>query len=339
MILFPVSQVSDSGKPRLAASSWVFLRVIGNSQYKPVVSPLEIFIVMVTDTFPGGPIGRIYAADRDPNDVLSFTQKLQPKSMFKINRQDGTVVALPGLEPGRYTVQPLTHTRLTVLHKVKRTFKTSCMKTLAFFSCRYQINATVSDGRFAVIADVSVQVEQVTDVLLRSALSLRFSSLSPEDLLGRYLRQIKLILRGLAGWKWSPGQQDPLHIISLKPVSGTSGVDLLLAMERPETPGSGRIGGFYSQQELTVKLEEAAERGLIRGVLAGAVAVGSTCSGELECGDSLVCEQKLVMEEGSPLSYSTERVSFVSLVFSTTEACTCPGEIIILLILKIKLNV
>lgn len=208
------------------------------------------------------------------------------------------------------------------------------MKALLSSSCRYQINATVSDGRFAVIADVSVQVEQVTDVLLRSALTLRFSSLSPEDLLGRYLRQIKLILRGLAGWKWSPGQQDPLHIISLKPVSGTSGVDLLLAMERPETPGSDRIGGFYSQQELTVKLEEAAERGLIRGVLAGAVAVGTACSGELECGDSLVCEQKLVMEEGSPLTYSTERVSLVSLAFSTTEACTCPGEIILLFLIK-----
>lgn len=189
------------------------------------------------------------------------------------------------------------------------------------------MNATVSDGRFAVIADVSVQVEQVTDVLLRSSLTLRFSSLSPEDLLGRYLRQMKLILRGLAGWKWSPGQQDPLHVISLKPVSGTSGVDLLLAMERPETAGGGRGGGgFYTQQELTAKLREAAERGLIRGVLAGAVAVASTCSGELECGDSLVCEQKLVMEEGSLLSYSTERVSLVSPLFTTTEACTCPGE-------------
>lgn len=188
------------------------------------------------------------------------------------------------------------------------------------------MNATVSDGRFAVIADVSVQVEQVTDVLLRSALTLRFSSLSPEDLLGRYLRQIKLILRGLAGWKWSPGQQDPLHIIGLKAAGGTPGAEMLLAMERPETAGSGRMGGFYSQRELTVKLEQAAERGLIRGVLAGAEAVGSACSGELECGDDLVCEQKVVMEEGSLLTYSTERVSLVAPVFGTTEACTCPGE-------------
>lgn len=107
-LLFPLTesfslslQASDSGKPRLTSSSWIFLRVIGNSQYKPAVSPLEVFIVMVTDSFPGGPIGRIYATDRDPNDVLTFTQRPQPKSMFKVNRQDGSIVALPGLEPGR----------------------------------------------------------------------------------------------------------------------------------------------------------------------------------------------------------------------------------------------
>lgn len=187
------------------------------------------------------------------------------------------------------------------------------------------MNATVSDGRFAVIADVSVQVEQVTDVLLRSAMSLRFSSLSPEDLLSRYLSQIKLVLRGLAGWKWSPGQQDPLHILSVQPVMRTSDVDLILAMERPETSGNGRMGGFYSPQELSAKLDDAAARGQIRGILAGAAVVSSTCSVELDCGDR-VCEQTLVMESGSPVAYSTERVSLVSPRFSRIDTCTCPGE-------------
>ncbi|XP_068187350.1 protocadherin Fat 3 [Antennarius striatus] len=283
-------QASDSGKPRLTSSSWIFLRVIGNSQYKPAVSPLEIFVVMTTDTFPGGPVGRIYATDRDPSDALSFTQKPQAKSMFKINRQDGSIVALPGLEPGRY-----------------------------------QMNATVSDGRFAVIADVSIQVEQVTDVLLRSALTLRFSSLSPEDLLARYLSQIKLMLRGLVGWKGSAGNQDPLHILGVQPVMGTSDVDLLLAIERPDTSGSGQIGGFYSQQELTAKLEEAAERGQIRGIMAGVVVVSGSCSGELECGGEKVCEQIMVMEDGPPVTYSTERVSLVCPRFGPTEICICPG--------------
>lgn len=165
------------------------------------------------------------------------------------------------------------------------------------------MNATVSDGRFAVIADVSVQVEQLTDVLLRSALTLRFTSLSPEDLLGRYLSQIKLMLRGIAGWKWSPGQPDPLHILSVQPVIGTSDVDLLLAMERPETAGSG----FYSQQEMSAKLGEASVKGQVRGVLAGAVLVSSTCSGALDCGDK-VCEQSLVMDGASLITYSTERI-------------------------------
>ncbi|KAF7206514.1 protocadherin Fat 3-like [Nothobranchius furzeri] len=282
-------QASDSGKPSLTSSTWVFLRVIGNSQYKPTVSPLEILITMLTDTFPGGPIGRIHATDHDPNDILLFTQKPDLNNMFKINRQDGSIVALPGLEPGRY-----------------------------------QINATVSDGRFAVIADVSVQVEQVTDVWLRSALTLRFSSLSCEELISRYLNQIKLTLRTVAGWKWSPGQQDPVHILSVQPVRGTSNTDLVLAVEKPETSVSGWMEGFFSKPELSAKLEEAAARGQMRGVLAGAAVVGSACSGELDCGDQ-VCENSLTKEGSLPVTYNTERMSLVVPRFGRTETCTCPG--------------
>uniref|UniRef100_A0A667XGB9 Uncharacterized protein n=1 Tax=Myripristis murdjan TaxID=586833 RepID=A0A667XGB9_9TELE len=136
--------------------------------------------------------------------------------------------------------------------------------------------------------------------------------------------QIKLMLRGLAGWKWSLGQQDPLHILSVQPVMGTPDVDLLMAMERPETSGSGGMGGFYSPQEFSTRLEEAGAQGQFRGVLAGAVVVSQACSGELECGDR-VCEQSLVMEGSSLVTYSTERVSLVSPRFSRTEICTCPG--------------
>lgn len=97
-------QASDSGKPRLSSSCWVFVRVVGDSQYRPSVNPLDIYIVTATDSYPGGPIGRIYASDRDVTDVLSFTQRpLQQRNPFKINRQDGSVVAVAGLEPGRYT--------------------------------------------------------------------------------------------------------------------------------------------------------------------------------------------------------------------------------------------
>ncbi|XP_053703162.1 protocadherin Fat 3 isoform X3 [Synchiropus splendidus] len=284
-------QATDSGRPPLTSSSWAFLRVIANSQYKPAASRLEVTVVMVTDTFQGGPIGQIHATDRDPNDVLSFTQKSPSKSMFEVNRQDGRITALPGLEPGRY-----------------------------------QINATVSDGRFAVMADVSVQVEQVTDVLLRGALTLRFPSLPPEELLKRYFSQIKLMLRGLAGWKWSPGQQDPVHVLGLQPVSGSPDLDLLVAMERPETPGGRRTGGFYSHSEIARKLEEAVAGGKVRGVLAGAELLSGACSGRLDCGDQ-PCEQTLVMEAGPGVTYSSDRFSLLLPSFRRTEACACPGGV------------
>lgn len=96
-----VSKAWDSGKPRLSSSTFVVVRVIGGSVFKPVIFPLEIIIMMVEDVFPGGIIGRIYASDEDENDVLSFTQHPQPKSLFRIDRQDGKIVALSGLEPGR----------------------------------------------------------------------------------------------------------------------------------------------------------------------------------------------------------------------------------------------
>lgn len=96
-----VSKAWDSGKPRLSSSSFVVVRVTGGSVSKPVVSSLEILIVMVEDVFPGGLIGKIYASDEDENDVLSFKQQPQPKSLFRIDQQDGKIVALSGLEPGR----------------------------------------------------------------------------------------------------------------------------------------------------------------------------------------------------------------------------------------------
>ncbi|XP_028977046.2 protocadherin Fat 3 [Esox lucius] len=294
-------QARDSGKPRLSSSCWVFIRVVGDSQYRPTVTPLEIYIVTATHSYPGGLIGRIYASDRDVTDVLSFTQMpLQQWSPFKINRQDGSIMAMAGLEPGRY-----------------------------------QCNATVSDGRYSVPVVVTVRVEQVTEDLLRNTVILRFPSVTPEDLLGRHLNSIKQGLHAVVGWgSSSPGQQqDPLHMLGVDQVS--EGVDLLLAMERPEGGGGG--GGYLTPQDLTQRLQEARMRGegKIEGresprreqkesVLAGAEVLGLACSGELVCVDSM-CEQALVVEGGAMITYSTPTVSLVAPRYSRSETCTCPG--------------
>ncbi|XP_077098803.1 protocadherin Fat 3 isoform X2 [Siphateles boraxobius] len=210
-------EVRDSGKPRLSSTSFVFVRVIGDSLFKPVAFPLEINIVMAADVFPGGIIGKIYATDRDENDVLSFSQRPQTKSLFKINRQDGKIVALNGLEPGRYS-----------------------------------LNATVSDGRFSVTVAVSVQVEQATDEMVQNAVTLRFQDLTPEDFVGVYMEDLKKVLRSslVGDGTGVIDGPDPLHILGVQPLSRSGQLEVLLAMETPD-------GGFVGPGELALKLEEA----------------------------------------------------------------------------------
>ncbi|KAI4882360.1 hypothetical protein NFI96_005358 [Prochilodus magdalenae] len=280
-------QARDSGKPRLSSSSFVFVRVIGDSLFKPVAFPLEISVVMAADVFPGGIIGRIYATDRDENDVLSFTQRPQPKSLFKINRQDGKIVALSGLEPGRYFM-----------------------------------NTTVSDGRFSVTVGVTVQVEQATEEMVQNAVTLRFQDLSPEDFVGLYLQDVKRALRtalgeaglGAGGVAQNP---DPLHILGVQPVGRSSELEVLLAVEAQD-------GGYVGPGELALRLGEVREQ--LRGALKMVDVVDQSCSGELDCGDR-VCELSLSLEPSGLVTYSTSRVSFVSPRFTRTESCTCPGGI------------
>uniref|UniRef100_A0A671P5S7 Protocadherin Fat 3-like n=1 Tax=Sinocyclocheilus anshuiensis TaxID=1608454 RepID=A0A671P5S7_9TELE len=212
-----VNKACDSGKPRLSSTSFVFVRVIGDSLFKPVAFPLEINIVMAADVFPGGIIGKIYATDRDENDVLSFSQRSQTKSLFKINRQDGKIVALNGLEPGRYS-----------------------------------LNATVSDGRFSVMVGISVQVEQATDEMVQNAVTLRFQDLSPEDFVGVYMEELKKVLRtSLVGDETGViDGPDPLHILGVQPLGRSSQLEVLLAVETPDE-------GYMGPGELALKLEEA----------------------------------------------------------------------------------
>ncbi|KAL0994956.1 hypothetical protein UPYG_G00129920 [Umbra pygmaea] len=192
-------QARDSGKPRLSSTCWVFIRVVGDSQYRPSVTPLDIYIVTATDSYPGGLIETAWCSWL------------------------GVLVA-----------------------------------------------------RATTGASARARVEQ-----------------------------------------WS------------------GGVDLLLAIERPE-----RGGGYLSPQELTVKIEavrrrmegrregggstRGGKRDQTQGVLAGVEVLGLACSGELDCGDR-VCEQALVVEGGTMLTYNTPAVSLLAPRYSRTETCTCPG--------------
>lgn len=187
------SQVRDSGKPSLSSSSSLTVRVIEESLHRPVASPLEVHIVTMEDEFPGGVIGQLHATDVDPYDALTFGHApLAQRSLFKISPRDGKIIALGGLDAGRYS-----------------------------------LNASVSDGRFVVFVPVSVHVVQATPEMLQEAVTVRFESVTPHDFVEIHLRSVLKVLRQMA----SSQQQDSVHLLSLQPVGGTQQLDMLVSVE------------------------------------------------------------------------------------------------------------
>nr|XP_021400674.1 protocadherin Fat 3 isoform X2 [Lonchura striata domestica] len=185
-------QAKDSGKPQQVSYTYVQVRVIEESIHKPTAIPLEIFIVTMEDDFPGGVIGKIHATDQDVYDVLTYTLKSEQKSLFKVNSHDGKIIALGGLDNGKYI-----------------------------------LNVSVSDGRFQVPIDVVVHVEQLLQEMLQNTVTIRFENVSPEDFVGLHMHGFRRTLRNAV----LSQKQDSLHIISIQPVAGSSQLDMLFAVQ------------------------------------------------------------------------------------------------------------
>nr|XP_020474749.1 protocadherin Fat 3 isoform X4 [Monopterus albus] len=267
-------QVTDSGKPRLASSSMLTVRVIEESLHRPVALPLEVHIVTMEDEFPGGVIGQLHATDADPYDALTFGHAPPAhRSLFKISPHDGKIIALGGLDAGRYS-----------------------------------LNASVSDGRFAIPVPVSVHVEQATPEMLREAVTVRFESVAPQDFVALHLKNVLKVLQQAA----TSQQQDTIHLLSLQPVGGTQQLDMLVAVETAE-------GGYYKAAYLTQKL--SASRRQLEEVVRVSAILDKNCSG-LEC-QGAQCEQSITLDSHNLATYSTPRVSFVSPRFHRTSRCTC----------------
>uniref|UniRef100_A0A669D8A2 FAT atypical cadherin 3a n=1 Tax=Oreochromis niloticus TaxID=8128 RepID=A0A669D8A2_ORENI len=270
-------QVTDSGKPPLSSSSILTIRVIEESLHRPVAVPLDIHIVTMEDEFPGGVIGQLHATDADPYDVLTFGHAPSAqRSLFKISPHDGKIIALGGLDAGRYF-----------------------------------LNASVSDGRFAVPVPISVHVEQATPDMLREAVTVRFERVAPQDFVALYLKSMLNVLQQSAATQ----QQDSLHLLSLQPVGGTQQLDMLITMEKAG-------GGYYKAAYLTQKL--SASRRNLEEVLRVSAILDKNCSG-LDCRGAQ-CEQSIVLDSHNLATYSNPRVSFVSPRFHRTSRCTCNGK-------------
>uniref|UniRef100_A0A2A4JWE1 Uncharacterized protein n=1 Tax=Heliothis virescens TaxID=7102 RepID=A0A2A4JWE1_HELVI len=145
-------RVFDNGTPPLYSDAWVYIRVIEESQYPPVVTPLEVVVNSYLDEFPGGIIGRVFASDRDAYDTLTYSivpidgAPYPPTDLFEIDSADGTLKAAPRLDVGEY-----------------------------------RLNVTVDDGKFLGFAIIKVSVILISDEMLAQTVVVRFREVTDRD--------------------------------------------------------------------------------------------------------------------------------------------------------------
>uniref|UniRef100_A0A8C4Q145 FAT atypical cadherin 1 n=1 Tax=Eptatretus burgeri TaxID=7764 RepID=A0A8C4Q145_EPTBU len=154
-------QVTDSGQPPLSTTTHVQLHIVQESVHPPSVAPLEVRIIAVPGSFPGGVIGKIHATDLDVHDTLTYALA-RPQQPFLLGATDGKLVASGSLLPGTY--------RLAV---------------------------QVTDGHFSTVVDVTVHVAPVPANVSHETLTIRFIDVAPEEFVAGYLHNFQRLLSRL----------------------------------------------------------------------------------------------------------------------------------------------
>ncbi|KAM5298302.1 protocadherin Fat 2 [Ctenodactylus gundi] len=180
---------------------------------------------------------------------------------------------------------------------------------------RYSFNVTVSDGTFSAAAGVHVHVWQVGQGALQQSLRMGFYQLTPEELVSDHWRNLQRFLSNKLDIR-----RAHIHLASLQPAEGTAGVDMLLAFE-------GHSGTFYNLQELASIITRSAkemERSVgiqMRSVMPVVPCQGPSCQGQ-------ACQETVHLDPKVGPTYSTARLSILTLRHRLDKNCSCNGTAI-----------
>uniref|UniRef100_T1J1P1 Uncharacterized protein n=1 Tax=Strigamia maritima TaxID=126957 RepID=T1J1P1_STRMM len=275
-------QVSDNGTPSLHSYAWANIVIIEESRFRPIITPLEVTVSSYLDEFPGGVLGRIKAIDSDPYDELAFSLGPGYQHLFEINPRDGTLAALAGLDAGTY-----------------------------------QLNITVSDGKFSSSALSTVVVHAVTDQMLEHALVIRFEGVTPEAFIVSYQRNFVKAVQN-----YLPVRSNDVLILSMQPAPHMSrsrrnihqDLDVMFAVRRGEK-------GFYPRENVRKILRDGKSKLEMITELKIVKIYDNLCTPD-RCvrGE---CRDHLVMDELMVIGVTTDSLSFVSPQHHHRVECRC----------------
>ncbi|XP_022240676.1 fat-like cadherin-related tumor suppressor homolog isoform X3 [Limulus polyphemus] len=279
-------RVSDGGIPPLSSDTWVTIHIIEESQFPPLVSSLEVAVSSYMDEFPGGVMGRVHATDSDPYDKLFYDIVTPHKHLFKIDPEDGTLVAYEGLDVGSY-----------------------------------RINVSVSDGKFTTYGTALVEVSVVTEEAVKNSVGISLDDITPEDFLLSYRKRFLRAVRNIL----NVGFQD-IEIISMQPSleesvrsrrSMRQDLDVLFAVRKG-------LQSFYQPSIILEKLkEEKASFESIIGLLVVKVTEDRCTKNYCDHGE---CVDRIILDKVHAISITTDSLSYVSPQHYRNLECLCePG--------------
>ncbi|KAJ8953022.1 hypothetical protein NQ318_015384 [Aromia moschata] len=283
-------RVFDNGTPPLYSDAWVVVKVIEESQYPPIITPLEININSYLDDYPGGIIGKVYANDQDQYDSLTYS--LSPTvgisypthELFQINRTDGTLTALPHLDVGEY-----------------------------------RLNVSVTDGKFYTHTIVKVNVENLSEDMLENSVGVRFRDVRPETFILSHRKGFVRAVRSAMDCKLKD-----VVIISVQPSNDedlfrtkryiNKDLDVLFTVKKP---GEGFFSSEVIRKALNDNLEELEEstKLVVEEII------------RLKCNNKYcvygVCQDHYVLDTSVIEPISTDVTSFVSARHRQKLECIC----------------
>ena len=289
-------RVFDNGSPPLYSDAWVLVKIIEESQYPPVITLLEINVNSYMDKYPGGIIGKVHASDKDQYDTLLYslvpTSPMRPNTdLFQIDKLDGTLVALPGLDIGEY-----------------------------------RVNVSVTDGKFTSYSIVKVTVDLVTDTMLENSVIVRFREVSPEDFILKHRKGFVRTVRNAMNCRLKdvvilsvqPSTDADINVIKSRTVRQSvvhNDLDVLFAV-RKSMPSE-----FYTSESIREALNQHVEELESSTKLVVEEIVRFKCSkGYCVYGE---CHDKVVLDSQQIAPVATDVTSFVSPRHKHRTECTC----------------
>lgn len=267
-------QVTDNGHPPLSSICVVKINITEQSRYPPTVTPLEVFITTAGGTFTKRVIGKLHATDQDPQDILTYklVSDVLDRDFFSVDPLDGKIVVERDLEPGLY-----------------------------------QLNITVSDGKFSVWAGVKVHIWSAARHVLDQGFTLQLAGLSAEEFVTDHWRGLQ---RSLSSELNIPRQE--LHIASLQQAPNSINTEVLLVHRAQD----GSVQPVPAQRLTGVlsAVEDALGLNILRLKHDGCVDAGCPPRG---------CRNSVVIKNGRMSNYATARANFITPQHSWESVCFC----------------